>query len=97
MKSQKLDFYAFVTDLDKKGLLAEYAENVGTSVSYIKKHLIYRRKVPRQKLLYALVAHSNNEFSYTQLINWFHKVDESYLPVIEKNMIKNKDSKHANA
>ena len=50
----------------------EYAERAGTSVEYIRAHLIYARRVPRRDLLEALVMASDGQVSRKEILEHFY-------------------------
>ncbi len=50
-----------------------YAKKAGTTVGYIKTHLIYGRKLPRPGLMEGLAKASNGKISQRQLLNFFYK------------------------
>lgn len=57
--------------------LAEFASSSGTTPNYIKRHLIYKKKIPRPEMIDALVFASNNDFSKHDFISWLYDLDKA--------------------
>ncbi|QDJ91855.1 hypothetical protein [Acinetobacter haemolyticus] len=78
---QKSDFAGYITALDRSdrengtNLLEEYAKKCGTSASYLRTHLRHRYKIPRPELMQALADHSENRFSYEDIVRWFYNLE----------------------
>jgi hypothetical protein len=51
--------------------LEKYAKDAGTTVGYIKTHLLYRYKEPRKNLRKALSVASNGKVSETEILQHF--------------------------
>ncbi|WP_104483713.1 hypothetical protein [Acinetobacter indicus] len=51
--------------------LEKYAKDAGTTVGYIKTHLLYGYKEPRKKLRNALVVASNGQISEIDVLQHF--------------------------
>lgn len=77
----KLDFCSFVTALDRADRengtneLDVYAQKCGTSASYLRTHLRHRYKIPRPDLMQALADHSEDRFSYEDIVRWFYNLE----------------------
>lgn len=54
------------SDLDK------FAFDSGTTANYLKRHLIYKTKIPRPEMIEALVKASRGDFSKYQLVSWLY-------------------------
>lgn len=52
--------------------LADFASKSGTTPNYIKRHLIYKKKIPRPEMIDALVIASNGDFSKHAFITWLY-------------------------
>ncbi len=51
--------------------LEKYVKEVGTTVGYLKSHLLYGYKEPRKKLRKALSVHSNGKVSEAEILEHF--------------------------
>lgn len=92
----KLDFsfHRFVSDQSPDELEA-YAERAGTTVLYLKRHLIHKTRVPRIEMIETLVNASNGAFNKIQFIAWLYELDASYLAPSPENMTISGGFKHA--
>lgn len=54
-----------------------YAQRAGTTTKYIEKRLMYRKRVPRPKLLQSLAAASLGRLTYDDVIQFFLKIEEA--------------------
>lgn len=78
---EKIDFASYITALDRSdrengtNLLDEYAKKCGTSSSYLRTHLRHRYKIPRPELMQALADHSENRFSYEDIVRFFYNLE----------------------
>lgn len=92
----KLDFsfHKFVSEQSHDELEA-YAERAGTTVLYLKRHLIHKTRVPRIEMIETLVNASNGAFSKIQFIAWLYELDASYLAPSPENMTISGGFKHA--
>lgn len=57
--------------------LAEFANGSGTTPNYIKRHLIYKKKIPRPEMIDALVFASNGDFSKHDFVSWLYDLDKA--------------------
>ncbi len=69
-EDQSMEFRTFVLELTDDEL-EEYANNSGTTVGYLKTHLLYGYKEPRRALRKALVKNSNGKVSELELMRHF--------------------------
>ncbi|MCE6001990.1 hypothetical protein ACG9WR_01340 [Acinetobacter pittii] len=92
----KLDFsfHKFISDQSPDELEA-YAERAGTTVLYLKRHLIHKTRVPRIEMIETLVNASNGAFNKIQFIAWLYELDASYLAPSPENMTISGGFKHA--
>lgn len=52
--------------------LVEFASKSGTTPNYVKRHLIYKKKIPRPEMIDALVIASNGDFSKHDFVSWLY-------------------------
>lgn len=92
----KLDFsfHKFISDQSPDELEA-YAERAGTTVLYLKRHLIHKTRLPRIEMIETLVNASNGAFNKIQFIAWLYELDASYLAPSPENMTISGGFKHA--
>lgn len=57
--------------------LAEFASGSGTTPNYIKRHLIYKKKIPRPEMIDALVFASNDDFSKHDFVSWLYDLGKA--------------------
>lgn len=65
-----MEFRAFVLELTSAEL-EKYAKDSGTTVGYLKTHLLYGYKEPRRALRKALVKNSDGKVSELELMRHF--------------------------
>ena len=70
-----MKFKVFFNALPKPEQVA-YASRAGTTVSYLRNHLIPGRKVPRRKLIEGLVKASRGMVTYQEVIEHFYYKDK---------------------
>ncbi|HGP3418200.1 TPA: hypothetical protein ACLHMH_000054 [Acinetobacter baumannii] len=94
MSNLDFSFHKFISDQSPDELEA-YAERAGTTVLYLKRHLIHKTRVPRIEMIETLVNASNGAFNKIQFIAWLYELDASYLAPCSKNMIVSGGFEHA--
>lgn len=52
--------------------LETFAFESGTTANYLKRHLIYKTKIPRPEMIEALVRASEGDFSKYQFVSWLY-------------------------
>lgn len=67
---QSMNFRDFILNQSPKDL-EKYAKDAGTTVGYIKTHLLYNYKEPRKTLRKALALASNGQVSETEILQHF--------------------------
>lgn len=65
-----MEFRAFILELTDVEL-EKYAKDSGTTIGYLKTHLLYGYKEPRRALRKALVKNSNGKVSELELMHHF--------------------------
>ena len=73
MLSTDFNFQEYILNLSQQQL-EEFATEAGTTVNYLKRHLIYRKKTPRHDAIKLMVKASNGAFSKTQFIHWLYEL-----------------------
>lgn len=68
------NFHDYVSNLSPENL-EKFAIESGTTVKYIKIHLIYKTKIPRPELIDALVLAAHGSFSKSQFISWLYSLN----------------------
>ncbi|MCO9048774.1 hypothetical protein [Acinetobacter sp. UC24323] len=94
MSNSDFSFHKFISDQNPEELEA-YAERAGTTVLYLKRHLIHKTRVPRIEMIETLVNASNGAFNKIQFIAWLYELDASYLAPSPENMTISGGFKHA--
>lgn len=70
------DFFKYISEMsDEK--LNEFAQQSGTTSNYIKRHLIYKKKIPRPEMIDALVRASDGSFSKHDFISWIYDLNKA--------------------
>lgn len=77
-----MNFKDFILTLND-AMLEQYAKEAGTTVSYLKSHLLYAYKEPRKKLRIALAKASKGKVSELEVLQHF-----GLYPVSENNTDK---------
>lgn len=54
--------------------LKKYANASGTTVSYLKNHLIYKKKIPRPEMIESLVSAARQQFTKQQFVHWLYDI-----------------------
>ena len=52
--------------------LVKFSQDSGTTPNYIKRHLIYKKKIPRPEMIDALVFASSGDFSRHEFVSWLY-------------------------
>ncbi|WP_336916617.1 hypothetical protein [Acinetobacter modestus] len=94
MKNSDFSFHKYILE-QKPEELEAYAERAGTTVSYLKRHLIHKTRLPRIEMIETIVSASNGDFSKVQFIAWLYGLNESYLHDVNQNMTNSEEIKHA--
>ncbi|ARG16946.1 hypothetical protein R4466_04910 [Acinetobacter baumannii] len=94
MSKSDFSFHKYISNQSPEELEA-YAERAGTTVLYLKRHLIHRTRLPRVEMIQTLVTASNGAFTKVQFIAWLYELDASYLDEQNENMIVSGGFKHA--
>lgn len=68
------DFKSYIHELTDEQLI-KFANLAGTTPTYIKRHLVYRSKLPSPSLIDGLVLASNGDFTKSKLIQWLYQID----------------------
>lgn len=66
-----MNFADFIRNMSEEEL-DSYARNCSTTVGYIKVHLLHARKVPKKKLMAALVEHSLGKITDDDVLSHFY-------------------------
>lgn len=66
------DFFLDMSEIER----TKYAKSAGTTVGYIKTHLITKYKVPRPELMNRLVDASKGELTMSDLTDFFYNNTE---------------------
>ena len=74
MSVSRFDFHDYVSKKSDEDL-KKFAQISGTTIRYIKEHLISKKKVPRLSMIESLVRAANGEFTKTQFIHWLYDLD----------------------
>lgn len=83
-----MNFRDFINELNPSDLEI-YAKNAGTTVGYLKTHLLYGYKEPRKNLRKSLAQASNGQVSETEILQHFG--------LIPRNEVNNQNSNKASA
>lgn len=73
MQTIDFDFQQYILNLSQQKL-EEFATEAGTTVNYLKRHLIYKKKTPRPDAIELMVKASNGDFSKAQFIQWLYEL-----------------------
>lgn len=57
--------------------LQDFALDSGTTPNYLKRHLIYKKKIPRPEMIDALVLAAKGDFSKHQFISWLYDLGKA--------------------
>lgn len=71
MLEDDFDFHKFIINLTAEEL-ENFASNSGTTVQYLKNHLIYKAKIPRIDTIESLVMASKGKFTKAQFVYWLY-------------------------
>lgn len=71
MLKDDFDFHKFVIEMAPEAL-EKFAFDSGTTVQYIKRHLIYKRKTPRIDAIESMVIAGNGAFTKVQFVHWLY-------------------------
>ena len=74
MNSFDFDFHEYISQLSEDELL-QFAIDSGTTVKYLKGHLIYKKKIPRPDAIESMVQESKGDFSKSQFIHWLYNLE----------------------
>lgn len=80
-----MNFRDFINKLNPSDL-ENYAKNAGTTVGYLKTHLLYGYKEPRKNLRKSLAQASNGQVSETEILQHFGLITDN--EVINQNSNK---------
>ena len=94
MNNGDFSFHKFILEQNADELEA-FAERAGTTVPYLKRHLIHKTRLPRIEMIETLVSASNGAFTKVQFIAWMYGLNASYLQDNKQNMTKFGGIKHA--
>jgi len=94
VNNSDFSFHKFVLE-QKPEELEAFAMRAGTTVSYLKRHLIHRTRLPRIEMIETLVRASNGEFTKIQFIAWLYGLNVSYLQGQNENMTVSGGFEHA--
>ena len=70
------NFFEYISKMSDQRL-SEFALESGTTPNYIKRHLIYKKKIPRPEMIDALVYASNGDFSKHDFVSWLYDLSEA--------------------
>lgn len=70
------NFNEYVLQMSEE-CLADFANKSGTTPNYIKRHLIYKKKIPRPEMIDALVLASNGDFSKHDFVSWLYDLGKA--------------------
>lgn len=70
------NFFEYISKMSDDDL-AKFAEKSGTTPNYIKRHLIYKKKIPRPEMIDALVYASNDDFSKHDFVHWLYDLGKA--------------------
>lgn len=73
MSSNQFSFADFIRNMTESEL-KNYANESGTTVSYLKNHLIYKKKIPRPEMIESLVVAARQKFSKQQFVHWLYDI-----------------------
>lgn len=68
------NFNAYILKMSESDL-EKFAFGSGTTTNYIKRHLIYKVKIPRPEMIDALVRASKGDFTKHQFISWLYDLN----------------------
>ncbi|MCO8080278.1 MULTISPECIES: hypothetical protein [Acinetobacter] len=57
--------------------LVKFSQDSGTTPNYIKRHLIYKKKIPRPEMIDALVFASSGDFSKHEFVSWLYDLSKA--------------------
>lgn len=86
MELVDFDFKSYIAKLSAEQL-GNFATESGTTVNYIKLHLIYKKKLPRPEMIDALVKASQGDFSKYQFIAWLYDLKNHHYPANAFNSV----------
>ena len=55
----------------------KFSQDSGTTPNYIKRHLIYKKKIPRPEMIDALVFASSGDFSKHEFVSWLYDLSKA--------------------
>ncbi len=76
MSSRNFNFREYVNSLNPDAL-ETFANSSGTTVNYIKNHLIYKNKIPRPEMIDSLVLAANGAFTKYQFVSWLYDLKKA--------------------
>lgn len=94
MNSGDFSFHKFILE-QKADDLEAFAERAGTTVSYLKRHLIHKTRLPRIEMIETLVSASNGAFTKVQFVAWLYGIDSAYFQAPSENMTISGGVEHA--
>lgn len=71
MQKSDFDFHQFISNLSQEQL-EKFAVDSGSTVNYIKFHLIYKKKIPRPETIDSVVLAARGAFTKAQFVNWLY-------------------------
>lgn len=70
-----MNFADFIRNMSEEEL-DNYAQSCSTTIGYIKIHLLHARKVPKKKLMAALVENSSGKITSDEVLSHFYEKKE---------------------
>lgn len=74
--SVDFNFFEYISKMSDEDL-EKFAQVSGTTPNYIKRHLIYKKKIPRPEMIEALVFASEGYFSKHDFVHWLYGLDKA--------------------
>lgn len=70
------NFNEYILQMSDERLVKFYQDS-GTTPNYIKRHLIYKKKIPRPEMIDALVFASSGDFSKHEFVSWLYDLSKA--------------------